>query len=53
MLSIFYIVFSMLAWWVGRLSPEVGLLLGKLHLNRCVLDPRETHVAKKECHWGG
>ena len=27
--------------------PEVGLLLGKLHLHRCVLDPRETHLAKK------
>eukprot|EP00434_Breviolum_minutum_P024777 symbB.v1.2.021883.t1/scaffold1919.1/size107341/3 len=25
----------------------VGLLLGKLHLHRCVLDPRETHLAKK------
>eukprot|EP00435_Cladocopium_sp_Y103_P020108 s1712_g4.t2 len=34
--------------WHGFLPMSgVGLLLGKLHLNRCVLEPRETHVAKK------
>ena len=36
-------------WFPYRFLPpnEVGLLLGKLHLHRCVLDPRETHLAKK------
>lgn len=34
--------------WHGFLPMSgVGLLLGKLHLNRCVLEPRETHLAKK------
>ena len=28
------------------------MLLGKLHLNRCVLEPRETHLAKK-AQWPG
>ncbi|CAK8995164.1 unnamed protein product [Durusdinium trenchii] len=26
---------------------KVGLLLGKLHINRCVLEPQKTHLGKK------
>ena len=26
---------------------QVGLLLGKLHINRCVLEPQKTHLGKK------
>ena len=49
MVSIRFLWFPMVPYGYPIAFPanEVGLLLGKLHLHRCVLDPRETHLAKK------